>query len=317
MSRVLVTGASGWIGRHALSHLVARDYEVHAVGRQRLDDAGPRVQWHHADLLDPAQSAALVADIQPTHLLHFAWYAKPGEYWTSLENVRWVEASLHLARVFAAHGGQRQVFAGTCAEYDWHYGYCSESVTPCQPATMYGICKHALQELTAALAAATGVCSAWGRIFYLYGPHEHEARLVPSVIRALLRGEPARCTHGNQVRDYMHVEDAAAAFVALLESDLSGAVNVASGQPVAVKDIVGMIAEMIGRPDLVRLGEIAASADDPPLLLADVRRFHTVKQWQPSRSLCDGLWETIRWWQDQNSDGPHRMQCSHSLDNPE
>jgi nucleoside-diphosphate-sugar epimerase len=117
------------------------------------------------------------------------------------------------------------------------------------------------------------------------------------VIRALLRNEEARCTHGNQVRDYLFIADAAAAFVALLDSGATGAVNIASGQPVTLKEIVAIIAEEIGRLDLLRLGAIPAPADEPPLLLADVRRLSDTVGWTPRRDLRAGLSETIAWWQ--------------------
>ncbi len=79
-----------------------------------------------ADLLDGRETEAVLSRVQPTHLLHFAWYTVPGRYWTAPDNLRWTEASLRLLRAFEAHGGRRVVMAGTCAEYDWRYGYCSE-----------------------------------------------------------------------------------------------------------------------------------------------------------------------------------------------
>ena len=126
MKKVLLTGASGFVGRHCLPALVARGYEVHAVSSSATApaDTPPGVRWHQADLLDGAQVSALLAQVRPRHLLHSAWYAVPGKYWTAPENFRWVRASLHLLQTFAAHGGRRVVVVGSSAEYDWHYGYC-------------------------------------------------------------------------------------------------------------------------------------------------------------------------------------------------
>ena len=299
--RVLVTGASGFIGRHCLPVLISNGFEVHAADVFVPEEKSYGLHWHQVDLLDTKQSYELLATICPTHLLHFAWYAKPGEYWNSLENIRWVEGSLQLLRVFYMNGGKRVVVAGTCAEYDWDYGYCSERVTPLRPATLYGVCKHSLQMMLSAFSKQTGLSSAWGRVFFLYGPHEHPSRLVSSVISALLKGEPARCSHGNQIRDFLYVKDVADAFVALLESDVRGPVNIASGQPVPLKDVVYKIADMLGQRDLLQLGAISAPANDPRVLIADVGRFSEEVGWTPKLNLDSGIEQTIYWWKKQLS----------------
>lgn len=299
MKRVLITGATGFIGRHCLPLLSASDCQVHAVSSRMPENTQPDVYWHQADLLDSGQVTKLMADVQPTHLLHFAWYAVPGKYWTSQENIRWLQASLTLLQTFASQGGQRVVMAGTCAEYDWKYGYCSERITPLLPATLYGTCKHALQAILDAFSRQTGLSSAWGRIFFLYGPHENPDRLISSVIRSLLQGKPARCSHGSQIRDFLHVQDVADAFVTLLKSDVSGPVNIASGQPVALKDVIHKIASKLGWHDLVQLGAIPVSADEPHLLIADIGRLSGEVGWQPKLDLDIGLEQTIAWWKNQ------------------
>ena len=88
MKKVLLTGATGFIGRHCLPLLIAQGYEVHAVYAKAAGGEHPGLQWHKANLLDPSQIYMLMEEVLPTHLLHFAWYAIPGKYWTSPENVR-------------------------------------------------------------------------------------------------------------------------------------------------------------------------------------------------------------------------------------
>lgn len=298
MKRLLITGATGFIGRHCLPLLTTDGYEVHAVAQTSslADFDANQVNWHRVDLLDQFQVQGLVAHVHPTHLLHFAWYTTPGKYWTSPENVRWVQASLALLQAFAENGGQRVVMSGTCAEYDWKYGYCSEQTTPLVPATLYGICKHSVQMIMRTYAEQRGLSSAWGRIFFLYGPYEHPDRLVASVIQSLLKKETARCSHGNQIRDFLHVHDVAAAFVALLSSHVTGAVNVASGQLVSLKDVIFRIADQLYSRDLVQLGDIPTSLTDPPLLVANTRRLNEEVGWRPTYDLDKGLSQTIEWW---------------------
>jgi nucleoside-diphosphate-sugar epimerase len=298
MKKVLITGAAGFIGRHCLPILLTRGYEVHAADSRSPAENMPDVHWHQVDLLDSLEVCRLMSEVRPTHLLHFAWFTAPGEYWDSLENLRWVRGSLDLLQSLAEYDGVRIVMAGSCAEYDWQYGYCSEQVTPLVPATLYGTCKHSLQIMLEASARQAGLSAAWGRIFFLYGPHEHPSRLIPSVIISLLKGEPARCSHGNQVRDFLYVEDVADAFTALLESNVTGPVNIASGCPIALRDIIYKLADKIGRRDLIQLGVLPVSEHEPHLLVADVRRLTNEVGWLPRHDLNTGLESTVDWWKD-------------------
>jgi nucleoside-diphosphate-sugar epimerase len=307
LSSALVTGATGFIGRETLSRLADRGYEVHAVARSE-PSSGSEAFWHAADLLEPGAAERLLRSVRPSHLLHLAWFATPGEFWSSPENDRWVEASTTLFREFAAVGGERIVVAGTCAEYDWSSGVCVEGKTPLQPATPYGRSKHLLHERTEQLASEVDITAAWGRIFFVYGPHEHPNRLVASVIGSLLRGTEARCSHGLQVRDFLHVSDVADAFVALLDAEAVGPVNIASGSGTRVRDLVELVAAAIGRQDLLRFGAVPAPPGDPEVLVADVHRLRAELAWAPRFSLEEGVTQTVEWWRQEgvHFDAPER-----------
>jgi nucleoside-diphosphate-sugar epimerase len=292
---VLLTGASGFIGRASIGPLIARGFDVHAVSSRAPRDADPRVTWHRCDLLAPDAPERIVDAVRPTHVLHFAWYAVPGKYWTAPENEAWAAASLALARAFAGAGGERFVGAGSCAEYAATDGNCDERTTPLAPATPYGAGKLAVHRGLDALAAGRFSC-AWGRIFFLYGPHEDASRLVPGVIQSLLQGREALCTAGTQVRDFMHVEDVGDAFAALLASGVEGPVNIASGQPVRLADVVTAIAAQLDAPDLVKLGARPIPAGELPSITAATARLTGEVGWTRARPLAQGLAETIAWW---------------------
>lgn len=296
MKRVLVTGINGFVGRHTVDELIRRGFEVHGLTKRTAPAGDNRVTYHVHDLLGDRRFGTLMAFVRPTHLLHLAWYAQPPLYWSAPVNIEWVAASLDLFSAFAQIGGQRIVAAGTCAEYDWRFGYCSELITPIAPTTVYGQCKDALRRSLEALTSATGISAAWGRLFFLYGPNEHRLRLVPSVVTALLYGREALCTSGEQFRDYLHVQDAADALVALLCSDLTGPINIGSGEAVPVKAVVHEIAHQLHGKHLVRFGAKPDVDGDPPLLVADTRLLLRGTGWIPSCSLSKGIAEAIAWW---------------------
>src|SRR5689334_899041 len=114
---VLVTGASGFVGRPVLRYLQNQNFKVHAVHRKAAD-CHDDVTVHQADLLQQGEAERLMEAVRPTHLLHLAWDVLPGQFWSARNNLDWVAASLHLYRAFARSGGERAVFTGTCAEYD-------------------------------------------------------------------------------------------------------------------------------------------------------------------------------------------------------
>jgi nucleoside-diphosphate-sugar epimerase len=309
--KVLVTGASGYIGQHTLLPLLESGCEVYAIARRRDVDWPRGVHVLTLDLFDDAARQEAFAEISPAWLLHLAWYAEHGKFWEAKENIAWLSLSIRMLGEFAQNGGQRVVVSGTCAEYRWNGEPCREASTPLEPRSLYGACKATLFKFVELGAARLGLSYAWGRIFLLYGSSESEGRLIPATARALLEGRPALCTHGGQVRDFMHVEDVAGALVRILTSGVSGPVNIGSGQPISIAQAVNELARRAGRTHLVRLGALPAREDDVPVLIPDVRRLRDEVGFRPALTPAEGLQKTLAWWEDRlRSAGRQKSECA-------
>jgi len=290
--RIFVTGAGGFIGRHALPALAARGFEVHAATRTPL----PGATCHAVDLMDAAATRALLNALRPSHLLHLAWSVAPGGFWTTRDNLDWVGATLSLYRAFVAAGGSRFVGAGSCAEYDWSPGAVAaplDEASPCRPATLYGVAKDSTQRILAAAAALDGASLAWGRVFFLYGPGEKPGRLVSDTVARLLRGEAIDTTEGTQRRDFLHVADVAGALAALADSEVAGPVNIASGEDQPLRAFLGEIGRQLGRAELLRFGERPMPVGEPVQLVACMRRLRKEVGFTPRFTNESGIADTI------------------------
>lgn len=286
--RILLTGATGFIGRAVLDRLLANGHEVLALhSRADPNIAFPRLEWRHADLLsiEEAGLRALLSDSQISHCIHGAWYTQHPDYLVAEVNRDWVAASLRLARAFYDTGGARFIGCGTCVEYDWSEGgRLSEQATPLTPSTPYGRAKLEFSRALAGLGGDQG----WARIFFVYGPGDRPGRLVPHILKQLRAGEKAAPRHGGAKRDYIHVEDLAGELAALSLSDSQGPVNVGSGEAVAIADIFRTTAELVGRPDLVETNARLPEAE-PAVIEADLSRYRARLGEPQVRSFAEGL----------------------------
>lgn len=267
LKKIVITGSSGFIGRHVLASLV-REFEIYPM---RLD------------LKDHAPVAAQLKKIEPDALLHFSWETTPGVFWHAPSNLDWLKASIALLESFVLSGGKRVVIAGSCAER------ASD--------TLYGACKERLRTTAAAFLNSQNVSFGWGRIFSPYGPYEHPKRLIPSLIKTLMDHAPFECTSQNHFRDFLYVEDVADAFVALLTSRVEGTVDIGSGDAVRIGDLVDMVATQFGAATTMRYGATTSTADNPSSLIANPTRLSQEVGFHPKYTLQEGLKKTVAWWQ--------------------
>jgi nucleoside-diphosphate-sugar epimerase len=295
--RLLLTGATGFVGRQVLPHL-GDAFDLHCTSRDRASlgkQSSRSLTWHAADLRDVDQCRRLVTDIRPDYLVHLAWNTEQDRFWEAADNDDWLEGGRALCRAFASNGGERLVVAGSCAEYAGHGAEQRREIedeSDALPATRYGRAKlellRSLRELD--------IQYAWARIFFPYGPGEGERRLVPSIARSLLRGEPAECSSGRATRDFIDVRELGRALAMLVTSDLSGSINLGQGERTRIADVATLLGDLAGRPDLIRLGARADRPGEPEILVPDLGRQRAKLGFEPRIGLREGLAAALGWW---------------------
>jgi len=268
---ILLTGATGFVGRHLLRALGERGCRVRPIVRDGKQERLPRDAAIETVVASPdifaegvtwwAQACRGVDTV-----VHAAWHAEPDSYLHSPKNQDCLSGTLRLAGGAVQAAVRRFIGIGTCFEYDLDAGRLSIS-TPLSPSTPYAQAKvDAFNALSVSLPGQ-GVAFAWCRLFYLYGDGEDARRLVSYVRARLQAGEPAELSSGTQIRDFLDVREAARMIVDVALGPGEGPVNICSGKPVTVREVAERVADELGRRDLLRFGARADNPVDPPYVV--------------------------------------------------
>lgn len=268
MTRVLLTGGTGFVGRQILKSLLERGCRVRMAVRTPVSVPEGVEQVVVGDLFTAGQAALDDICANVDVVCHAAWYAVPGKYLTADENIGCLSGSLRLGQAAIAARVPRFVGVGTCFEYDLSDGYLRPD-TKLAPVTLYGACKASAYMALSNLMEREGRSFAWCRLFYLHGEGEDERRLVPYIRARLAAGESAELTSGRQIRDYLDVENAGRMIADAALGQAEGALNICSGRPVTVADLALLIADEFGRRDLIKLGARQESPGDPPCVFGE------------------------------------------------
>jgi nucleoside-diphosphate-sugar epimerase len=299
-SHLLVTGASGFVGASVVHQAVARGLRVTAlVGpTSRLERLAPlarHVAIRRVDITDCGALAAAVADARPDACIHLAAAgAVVREDDLEVLMVTNALAPARLARALADAGCARLVTAGSSSEYGTVAGPMDEALA-CAPDEPYGVAKLAGGLLARVVARDHGLETAHLRLFSVYGPGEDPRRLVSSVAAALLAGRPIDLTPGEQVRDFVHVDDVAEALLhAVRAPGLDGVTaNVGTGVQTTVRELCLALARLTGGEELLRFGARPYRADERFTWRAATAHAREVLGWSARIDLEMGLRQTI------------------------
>lgn len=265
--KIVVTGASGFLGSHIVRRLLQEGYDVKAVVREgnqkrELPLSVTNGATITKDVFNEDASWWQEVCKDSFAVVHSAWYSVPGKYADAEENLKCLTGSLTLAQGALAAGVLKFVGIGSCFEYDLSIGPATIE-TPLQPESLYAASKVALFHVLSNLFRAGNSQFVWARIFYLYGEGEHSQRLFPYLHDRLSKGLPAYLSDGTQIRDYLDVNVAAGQVVAMLEDSREGPVNVCSGQGISVREFAEKIAADYGATELLHFGARERNQFDP------------------------------------------------------
>ena len=297
--RLYLTGAGGFIGSHVLRAALHDGWEVGVpkLPRNRLELSGLEQRLQLVDFGETDFTEAARITWRPDAAVHLAWVADPPDYLTSPQNLLCHAQSIHLQGVLSRLGCSSLVMTGSVAEYRAAEGPLVEE-SAVDPQTLYAACKVSTSLICRQLAASSTTRFAWARLFHVYGPLEHPQRLLPSVINTLLDGREFAATDGAQLRDFVHVEDVAAALLRLAAAGAGGEFNVCSGVPTSIREIASLVGDQLGRSELLRFGAIPPRPWDPPSLVGSSAKLRALG-WAPRYSLDQGVAHTIDWWRQQ------------------
>lgn len=297
MKKILITGASGFIGRGILENLIEnKEHIIYAVTTDKVK----LLQYENSanivevNLLDEEAVKLLIESVKPDILLHLAWKLEGNDgFQNSSDNITWLKASLSLIEEAVKNNVKRIIFAGSSSEYN----YAQEPLKESDNMTclnLYGKCKKAVTDICNDYCKVHGVQFVTARFFSVYGRYDNRAsRAIPEAIKSFSLNKPFNCKSPYNKWDYIYIDDAANAVIKLIDSNYTGIVNIASGKAVTMKEIFELIAKLMHKEELLFLDETNKKS---LCLTADNNILTTELNYKCKIDLAEGISRTMDWF---------------------
>lgn len=296
MEKVLITGASGFIGKGILEQIIKENkYEIYAIttSKKKLSEFN-NINIIEANLHNRQDIEQIMKSIRPNKMIHLAWKLEGNDaFQKNGSNLEWVNISINIIMEFVKYGGKRIIFAGSSSEYDFTEQKISENYLG-NTINFYGSCKKSITSLASEYCEMNDVEFVTARFFSVYGKYDdREGRAIPTAIKKIINGEPITCKAPNNIWDYIYIEDAANIVIKLLESNYCGIMNIASGNEYKMKTVFETIGDILNAKELILFEN---ENEHGVMLVADVNNMKDVLHYKCKYSLREGLEKTIEWY---------------------
>ena len=287
MKKILVTGATGFIGESVIDALKNsdEDFKVFCLSldkKKSLNDS--RFIFFECDLLDIQSQEVLIKNIAPTHCIHLAWHVPPQEFWHSMKNIDWLYASAHLFKMFCRYGGKVFLGAGSIAEYDLSESELDEEKTQLLPSTLYGESKKALRSLLQHIQNqhSSETVLLWARIGYFFGEQQPRAKLLTRLFESINAQTPLLVSSKETSRPYAHVSYLGIALVkALFQVHFDMTFNISASNSYSIGEIVEKISSSLEKESsCIEYGAYQSPIAEPLNIKISTKKIEDVIDWK-------------------------------------
>ncbi len=288
--KILLTGASGFIGAAFAKAALAHGHQIAALVRPDApvvtDSSTPaNMTWLRGSIAEPPWDK--IVAFAPETCVHAAWVTAPKVAYDSPQHFDCFEWSKTFLTGAVERGVRHVVSLGTCIEYELGRQPLVEDRTPLKPIGPYPTAKNQLRLFLEEESRRAGFSLCWPRVFYAYGVGEHPGRLCSSIIQKLKAGEKITLKTPASTKDYVYVTDVANALMTVVDQRFAGAINICPGIGVTILELAQTLAGLLGRPELVVTP--AEPAEDPMgFVVGDSTRLRALG-WKPEYDLRRGL----------------------------
>jgi nucleoside-diphosphate-sugar epimerase len=279
--RILITGASGFVGRQVINSLENENVDITIVIRGEKNN----IFINNKNIKKIITTNNLFVESEKwwediltkiDTIIHLAWYVETKDYLQSIKNIECLQGTISIAKAAISTGVSRFIGIGTCFEYEFNNEIISTE-TNLKPNTPYAASKAATFLALSQLLPSQSIEFAWCRLFYLYGEGEKPERLVPYIKNKISKGETVELTSGNQIRDYLDVKEAGYLITKVALGSLQGPINICSGVPVSIRSFAEKIAEEFNQKKLLKFGARPENKTDPMYIVGDAENINKFK----------------------------------------